>query len=52
MGHLKEKKQYPIDPEESAIGRFSEHIAVDRMGSYTGIVESPWEKPVQDADDL
>ena len=24
----------------------------DTMGMYTGVPENPWEKPVQDADDL
>ena len=24
----------------------------DPNGSYTGLVKEPWEKPVQDADDL
>ena len=24
----------------------------DPMGMYTGVPENPWEKPVQDADDL
>ena len=49
---MKDKKLYPSDPEENTLGRFPEHIAIDRMGSYTGITEMPWEIPVQDADDL
>ena len=27
-------------------------ILTDPMGSYTGVCEDPYEKPVQDADDL
>ncbi len=46
------RKYYPIDPEEPTIGNFSEHISIDKMGSYTGVTETPWEQPVQDADDL
>lgn len=29
-----------------------EKIKVDVDGSYTGVPENPYEKPVQDADDL
>ena len=29
-----------------------EKIITDPFGSYTGLVENPCEKPVQDADDL
>lgn len=29
-----------------------EYICTDPYGSYTGLVQSPDEKPVQDADDL
>ncbi len=35
---MKEKKEAPI--------------ITDPFGSYTGLVKDPWEKPVQDADDL
>ncbi len=27
-------------------------ISVDPFGSYTGVADNPYEKPVQDADDL
>jgi len=29
-----------------------EPIVTDPFGSYTGLVEDPHEKPIQDADDL
>lgn len=29
-----------------------EFITSDPQGSYTGRTDDPWEKPVQDADDL
>ena len=29
-----------------------EKIVTDPFGSYTGLAEDPYEKPVQDADDL
>ena len=29
-----------------------EKIITDPFGSYTGLVKDPYEKPVQDADDL
>ena len=29
-----------------------EIIVTDPFGSYTGLTKAPWEKPVQDADDL
>ncbi len=29
-----------------------EIIVADPFGSYTGLVKNPYEKPVQDADDL
>ena len=32
--------------------RKEERIITDPMGSYTGLVKDPEEKPVQDADDL
>lgn len=46
------KKSYPIEPDDYDTAKFSEHISLDRMGSYTGIPVNPWELPVQDADDL
>ena len=46
------KKNYPIEPEENEVSKFSERISLDRMGSYTGIPFNPWELPIQDADDL
>lgn len=30
----------------------SEQIAADPFGSYTGIPSDPFERPIQDADDL
>lgn len=32
--------------------REDENIQTDPMGSYTGRTKDPYEKPVQDADDL
>lgn len=32
--------------------RKNEDIPTDVLGSYTGTPENPYEKPVQDADDL
>jgi len=29
-----------------------ENIVTDPFGSYTGLTKDPYEKPVQDADDL
>ena len=46
------KKIYPAEPEETEIGKFSERISLDKMGSYTGLPAVPWGLPVQDADDL
>lgn len=39
---MKEKRQEK--PEET--------IVADPFGSYTGLVKDPYDKPVQDADDL
>ena len=37
--NMKEKRKEPV-------------IVADPFGSYTGLVRDPFEKPVQDADDL
>ena len=44
--NLCELKEIGNTPEEQA------PITVDPQGSYTGVADDPWEKPVQDADDL
>lgn len=46
------KKSFPLDPTQPLIGSYGQQIDLDRMGSYTGLTESPRETPVQDADDL
>lgn len=46
------KKKFSDDFKEPTAVSYNEHIDIDRMGSYTGIAETPWETPVQDADDL
>ncbi len=47
------KRRLPIILQESgAVMDDKPAIAVDPLGSYTGIAENPWELPVQDADDL
>lgn len=38
--------------EEKRRERPEEIIVADPFGSYTGLVRDPYEKPVQDADDL
>ena len=39
---MKEKEGTYLDPA----------IDIDPDGSYTGRTKDPWEKPIQDADDL
>lgn len=51
----KEEKQIPFPPLalwSNAIAAAPAPIAIDPNGSYTGRPEDPYEKPVQDADDL
>lgn len=49
---MKEKKKLPFETGEADMRISSERIDTDKMGSYTGITENPWDEPVQDADDL
>ena len=51
---MKEKtEKLEIPKHFFAAGKMpAEEIRTDPMGSYTGLVSSPGEKPVQDADDL
>ena len=41
-----------LDQKEDRAMRLIDMIAVDPMGSYTGLPIAHWETPVQDADDL
>ena len=52
--YMKEKtEKLEIPKHFFAAGKMpAEEIRTDPMGSYTGLVSSPGEKPVQDADDL
>ena len=38
--------------EDKRTERPEEKIVADPFGSYTGLVRDPFDKPVQDADDL
>lgn len=38
--------------EDIPTDKYNEEIASDVLGSYTGVAENKYEKPVQDADDL
>lgn len=50
---MENKHRKPLILQESgAVFDQMEFITADPQGSYTGIAEDPWEKPVQDADDL
>jgi hypothetical protein len=50
---MKKRKERPLFPATGAMeGPIRENIAVDPLGSYTGITAEPGEVPVQDADDL
>jgi hypothetical protein len=47
------KRRLPVILQESgAVMDDKSAIAVDPLGSYTGLAENKWEQPVQDADDL
>lgn len=56
MKKNKKKRQYgdiPQNvPEMNNLSNKSHEIKTDPMGSYTGRPANPYEKPVQDADDL
>ena len=38
--------------EDIPVSRCDEEISSDVLGSYTGVPENKYEKPIQDADDL
>lgn len=38
--------------KDKKLEKLEEKIVSDPFGSYTGLVKDPFEKPVQDADDL
>ncbi len=46
----KEQKKSPMEKAMAMTDLMS--CKTDPSGSYTGRPEDPWEKPVQDADDL
>ena len=50
---MKRKRKIPIFfTSGSLMEPQPEQIAVDPMGSYTGVPADPTENPIQDADDL
>ena len=47
------RRKIPLIPPVSGLSCTGcDEIVTDPFGSYTGLVENPDEKPVQDADDL
>ena len=50
MKNKKNKKKAPVKTTEAVSDLYSPDA--DPQGSYTGKCEEPYEKPVQDADDL
>ena len=49
----KEKRFIPSDPMASAMAiTDGQSSPTDPQGSWTGVPTNPYEKPVQDADDL
>ena len=38
--------------EDIPVSKYDEEISSDVLGSYTGVPENEYEKPIQDADDL
>ncbi len=50
---MKKKAQKPKnEPAHMQSADFPGAIDTDPLGSYTGTPDNPYEKPVQDADDL
>lgn len=47
-----ESNKFQRKIEDLPTFKYNEEIASDVLGSYTGIAEDNYEKPVQDADDL
>lgn len=47
----KRKRKSP-DADRASPGKSMKSADTDPNGSYTGVCEDPYEKPVQDADDL
>lgn len=50
---MKKEKKTEKKPEKQPLcGDYNSSIVTDPFGSYTGTPENPYERPVQDADDL
>lgn len=48
---MKHEKKPQLSKAEAAASNL-QSASADPQGSYTGVPENPYEKPVQDADDL